>query len=249
MITYKRNFLDKVIVKIDFQPINSILSELNIDLSKKALELFPISEPKKELIGIKFQLSAKDVKREELGKKAEWRFHGKNREKLLCISSDAIYIEYKQYESSKILKRDFYEIIEVLFKTYRDIQVNRSGLRYINNIELDEKNLMEWEKYLNPNLLAIFNIPTERDKISRAFHMLEINYDIMNIRFQYGMHNPDFPAPIRKKIFLLDYDAFLQELQPENEIKEIIDKFHIKIGELFEICITDSLRELMNKNG
>lgn len=59
------------------------------------------------------------------------------------------------------------------------------------------------------------------------------------------MHNPDFPAPIRKKIFVLDYDAYCEGLQDMEDIKKNIDVFHDKIENLFEENITKKLREKM----
>jgi uncharacterized protein (TIGR04255 family) len=248
MPKYKRNFLHKVIARIDFQQIIGIRNSLSKELSKKALEIFPIEEPKKKLVGVKFQLSAKEVKREELGEKVEWHYHGRNREKSLCIASDFMYISYSIYENIEKLSAEFFTILEQLIKSYRDIQVTRTGLRYINNIELNEGNHIEWHRYLNDDLLSIFDVALDKTKISRAFQILELNYGDMNLKFQYGMFNPDFPAPIRKKIFMLDYDAFFQGLQSENEIKDNIIKFNNEIEKLFESCIKDGLREVMNGN-
>ena len=87
------------------------------------------------------------------------------------------------------------------------------------------------------------------DKISRVFQVLDLNYGDMNLHFQYGMINPDFPAVIRKKVFILDYDAFCSGLKTESEIRENIYRFNIEIGNLFERCIKDKLREIMDGNG
>lgn len=251
MYVYKKNFLDKVIARIDFQPINSIKTTLDTNLSKTALELFPIAEPKKELMGVKFQFSLKseDVKREELARKAEWHYYGINREKHLCIATDFMFIEYLKFDNFDNFINDFYGIMEVLFRAYKDIQVNRTGLRYINNINLEDQNLTDWNNYLNNNLLSIFNVPFDNTKISRAFNILELNYGDMNLRFQYGMINPDYPALIRKKLFILDYDAFSSGLKTGTEIRENINRFNTEIVNLFERCIKDSLREIMDGNG
>ncbi len=59
------------------------------------------------------------------------------------------------------------------------------------------------------------------------------------------MHNPDYPANIVKKIFILDYDAYCEGAQEKNEILKNLDKFHLKIQQLFEYCIQDELRKVM----
>lgn len=249
MQIYKKNFLTNVIARIDYQSIDDITKSLNTDLEKKALEFFPFAEPKKDLIGVQFQLSVKEVKREEIGKKVEWRFSGRNREKSLCISNEYMFIAYSIFDNYEIFCKEFNEIIQILFNVYKDIQVKRTGLRYINNITIPEQNYTEWNDYLNDNLLSIFNIAPDKKEISRAFHLLELNYGDMNLKIQYGMFNPDYPAPLRQKTFTLDYDAFFEGLQSEADIKQNISKFNSNIETIFESCIKNKLREVMNSDG
>ncbi|MGA7579385.1 MAG: TIGR04255 family protein [Desulfobaccales bacterium] len=250
MHIYKKNFLNRVIARINFQPINSIRTSLDTNLSKTALELFPISEPKKELTGLKLQFSLKDenIKREEVGKKAEWHYFGMNREKHLVIATDFMSVEYLKFDNFDNFIGDFFGIMEILFRAYKDVQVSQTALRYINIINLEEDNPIDWNNYLNDNLLSIFNVPFDRNTISRAFQVLELNYGDMNLRFQYGMINPDFPAVIRKKEFILDYDAFCSGLKTEIEIRDNINRFNLEIEKLFERCIKANLKEIMNGN-
>ena len=53
------------------------------------------------------------------------------------------------------------------------------------------------------------------------------------------MHNPDFPAPIKKKIFILDYDAYCSGILTKDEIFKNLPIFHAEIQRLFESSITD----------
>ena len=63
------------------------------------------------------------------------------------------------------------------------------------------------------------------------------------------MHNTDYPATIKKKVFILDLDAYYSGLMNKNDIIEYFPKFHKSIQELFENSITEKYRELINKNG
>ena len=98
---------------------------------------------------------------------------------------------------------------------------------------------------MDRKLLAIFSFPDDPKTISRAFHNLVLNYGDMSVRFQYGMHNPDFPVPIRKKVFILDYDAYYEGPQSFEDVKLNIDKFHERVESLFEASISNKLRDLM----
>ena len=104
---------------------------------------------------------------------------------------------------------------------------------------------MNWDKYLQPELLASFSLAKDKSTLSRAFHTLEFNYGDMYLRFQYGMHNPDYPGVIKRKIFTLDYDAHCNQTIERGAIPQFLNRFHDCINESFENVITDNLRKKM----
>ena len=241
---YRKPFLNQVIVRIDFPaPINGLSRALSENISKALLPLFPIAEPKK-FIAKELQVTKRETK-EKVMEGTNWLFHSIDKGKTLTIEPNNINISYKKYGSFEVLKNDLVIVLEAMFNKYPDLQGSRLGLRYINKIELTEANLLDWSDYLDKRLLTMLSIPEDPAKISRAFNTIVLNYGDMMIQFQYGMHNPDFPVPIRKKIFILDYDAYYQGPQNLEEIKQSIDKFHEEIEALFEANITDKLRGLM----
>jgi uncharacterized protein (TIGR04255 family) len=247
---YERPFLKQVIVRIDcIAPFREHNKPLPKKLTGPILKLFPILEQKVFTIHeLEIKLGETPVTKQAQG--TDWYFYGKEREKHVCIGVGHMYIAYDRYDSFDSLKGEFLRTAEVLLDTYKEIQVNRLGLRYINNIELNSNDVFEWSVYLNKNLLSIFSMLEPRDKsiICRAFHNLTMNYGEFTLKFQYGMHNPDYPAPIRKKLFTLDLDAFSHGPQSVDEIRENLDRFHEKIEDLFENCISDELRTTMGVN-
>ncbi len=104
----------------------------------------------------------------------------------------------------------------------------------------------DWSKYLHSDLLSGFKLADDKTTIARNFNVLEFNYGDMRMRFQYGMPNPDFPAAIKRKQYVLDYDAYCDQLLGKDEIAPQLTKFHNKIKASFEQVITDGLREVMN---
>ncbi len=247
---YKKNFLTNVIVRVDF-PNPLKIESLPPDLTKVVLKYFPISEPKKLIeISSEFKVVPKTKIEIETGEEMmEWNYYGKNREKKLVLRKSFLSITYiKSYKRHDDLKSEFFSIINELFKVFSDIQINRLGLRYVNEISFDETKFFDWEKYLNKDLLSIFNIARNKDTIARGFNNLVLNYENMILNFHYGMHNPDFPAPIRKKIFILDYDAYYEGLQDLKDIKSNLFTFHEEIKKIFEENIEDGLRDAMYGN-
>lgn len=243
---YKKNFLDRVVIRVDFaREIQEIEKSLPDQVVDEVSKSFPIPEPKIKH-GKQYQLGPKMMAVKEIDHR-EWYYHGKDREKSLCITSNCMFIEYFRYnDTPEILKKTFINIIDVLTNSYKDLSFRRLGIRYIDKIEFNEPDFISWGKYIDKKLLSIFDIADDKAKISRAFHNLELNYGDMNVKFQYGMHNPDYPAPIKRKMFILDTDVFLDSVQTKLEIESNLTKFHDKCIVLFEQSITQSLREVMN---
>ena len=248
-ICYKNNFLKEVIVKIDLvSPISSIINELDNEIIKKSLESFPIDEPKKGFTQeVSFSPDELKTQRKEF---TEWNFFGRSREKLLRISPSSFFISVYDYLNFVDLRNDFLKIHDIFFKVHKDTQPSRLGLRYINQFDLEKEisNPFEWKKYINSDLLGLFNFSVEDSKTSRIFHNLEFVFDEQfNLRFNFGLNNPDFPSPIKKKIFTLDYDAYYKGLLDIESIPDSLDKFHNSIQSLFEKNITDKMRGLLNE--
>ena len=246
-ICYKKPYLSDVIARVDFlNPIQGIARSLPRDLSKKAKVNFPIAEPSKATLQ-ELHLSPLEGLKSKETEVTEWNFHGKNRDKTLTIVQNAIFVKYISYESYEALRNDFFDILSSFLDTFKDAQPMRVGLRYVNNITLDEGHPLEWAQYLNENLLYLFRFYPDQKYLSRAFQILELNFGDFNVRCQLGMPNPDYPAAIRRKSFVLDFDAYYQSVLEKDEVFSNFDKFHIKIQELFEMSITERLRRMMNE--
>jgi len=244
-VCYKRNFLKNVIARVDFpSPVEGLKDQVPSRISKKILKTFPIAEPKK-VIARELMLSPNSLKQKEL-EMTEWHFHGKDRTKTLTIIPSAIFVEYRAYRDYETLREEFLNAVGLIFENYKDVVGSRLGLRYINEIALDEANPLSWNDYLNEKMLYLLHFYPDPQVLSRVFSNVEMNFGEFNVRYQFGIHNPDFPATIRKKQFIVDIDAYSQGVQEYGEISVNLKTFHDRIQELFEMSITDSLRRIMN---
>ncbi len=241
---YRTPFLKEVIVRLDFSyPITKLSKALPQDLRDLVIKSFPISEPR-EYIGKELRVT-KDATKETIIEGTNWLFHGIDRQKTLIIGRDNVNISYTKYDSFDVLKQEFLPVVENLFKSYDDLQGKRLGLRYKNEITLSESNLLDWTNYLNKDLLTNLSFPEDTSRICRALSNLELIEEDIIVRFQYGMLNPDYPAPIRKKSFILDYDAYHNGALNLGDINPKLDKSNIAIKSMFERSILDGLRSLM----
>lgn len=245
---YKETYLTQVIVRLDFaSPIEAFSKKLPKPLDSEALKLFPIKEPQ-ERFGAKIRLDKKGSKIEEEIKDILWTFYDKDRVNKLVIAQTHLSIECKKYNSFTEFNGLLTKISDALFKNNDELVIKRFGLRFINNIEIkDDSHLLVWDKFLNKKLLALFDVPEDKNTIARALNLLVLRYDDILLNFQYGMHNPDYPAKMKRKLFILDYDAYVSGLIEPQEVQNNLDKCHEKIYKQFEDSISNGLRKIMKQ--
>lgn len=243
-VCYKNPFLKEVIFKVDFpSPPKNIAKELPDKLLKAILSKFPISEPQKaHSQELQFSGDAVHAKTSEF---IQWVFHGKSREKSLIITPDAFSYTNRSYETYEKFVEDIVEILKVLFDNLKELTTSRVGLRYINVISVKEDNPLVWNDYINEEILGVIDFHDENQFLTRAFHILEYNFDGLAVKYQFGIANPDYPAVIRKKQFVIDVDAYSHGAFEYTEISQFIEDGHSKIQDIFEKTITDKTRELM----
>ncbi len=243
-VCYKKPFLKEVIFKIDLlSPLQDLGKSLPSKLTKAILKKFPISEPQKghaqEFLfkGTDFQAKSTEI--------MQWIFHGKNREKTLVITPDAISYTNRDYTNYEFLLEDIESVVNIFFEEVSEATTSRLGIRYINVVDVDEDKPLEWKEYINEAILGIIDFHDENQFLTRAFHILEYNFDGLAVKHQFGIANPDFPAVIRKKQFVIDIDAYSHGSFELPDIKIFMNDGHAKIQDIFEHSITDKTRELM----
>lgn len=246
VVCYKKPFLKEVIFKVDFpSSLQTIEKGLPPKLTKAILSKFPISEPQKahsqELLftGANLQTKSTEI--------MQWVFHGKSREKTIIITPDAILYTNRSYKTYENMVEDIEDVLDVFFEEIKDIAAGRTGLRYINVIDIKENNPLVWNKYINKGILGIIDFHDESQYLTRAFHILEYNFDSLAVKHQFGIANPDFPATIRKKQFVIDIDAYSHGSFEFLDIKNFIGDAHLKIQDIFEKSITNKTREIMKQ--
>lgn len=243
-VCYKTPFLKEVIFRIDFpSSLDGVEKRLSKKLTKAILDKFPISEPQKSHAQ-EFQFSGQNIhaKTSEI---MQWIFHGRNREKSLTIEPTSFVITVRDYKSYEIYIEELNHILTVLFDEYKDITAGRIGLRYVNLIDLNEPKPLEWKKYVNENILGIIDFHEEKQFLTRVFHIVEYNFDGLSVKYQFGVANPDYPAQIKKKHFVLDIDAYSHGAFDYGDILNSVEDAHKKIQDIFERSITNETRQLM----
>ena len=151
-----------------------------------------------------------------------------------------------------IIKQIISPILDFLETDNQVKRYKRFGIRYINLINLpckNKKELLDWNDYINEELLSSNNIFGKKELL-QLIHIHNIkssfNDDII-YTVQSGMPNQNFPASLMEKNFLIDIDGYSKVLMEKNEIIEMFDDIHNEEDEIFETCIKDELRRIMNE--
>jgi uncharacterized protein (TIGR04255 family) len=144
------------------------------------------------------------------------------------------------------VKADFMAVVTALEKQFPDLRGKRLGFRYINRIEIPDASPLQWEEYIDAQLLGLFQKFGRVDELLRLFHVIELKRNDVIVKFQFGVYNPDFPALIKRPQFIIDQDARYSGLIDWQNITGYLDQAHEAARSLFEDSITDKLRERMN---
>lgn len=243
-ILYHHPFIKEVIVRADYSAeIPALAKAMPKDLYKVALGHFPIPVPQ-GYVNTEFLVGGGRSKQKAFGGTI-WLFHGVDRRKTLTLGSDNVNVQYNTYGSFASLKEDFIDVVSCLCGTYKDLQFKRLGLRYANEITLSDDNVFAWGNFLRSQLLGILNVAEDQASICRTLGTLELVRDDHFVRFTYGVPNPDYPARVRRKQFVLDYDAYRQGALDLADVIQSLDSLHETIQAMFEGDITSELRRLM----
>ena len=244
-IEYKRNYLQNVIFRVDFvldnQEFENMMNKTTLDEIKKRFEILEPLQTIKNT-NVMFDVSKKIINTAENESK-KYIFRKKDGSAALVIDFQSIVIDYTSYTNGEMLLAD----IELLNFIFLKLAISRIGLRYINYIESKGFGEIDWDKYINSSIREIQKVDFG-GKLLQSINVADIKYDDYIIKVQSGIHNQNFPADRVKDAYVLDFDAYSNEIKPADNIKTMIGKWNIQIKDLFEKFITQDFREILNGN-
>lgn len=119
-------------------------------------------------------------------------------------------------------------------------------MRYINEIILREGNTFDWKNIIDDKLLFnSSNFVDESHSILRSMQTFEFMKNDNRIIFTFGTPNSEYPEPISRKEFLLDYNVSYDDLLEISDVFDKIKEFNEIISDMFENSIGDELRAKM----
>lgn len=243
---YERPFIKEAIVRVDLSPPIQLADSFVEGVFAPATEKrFPILEPRVH-IGQEFQFGPEGMAQKKVETR-EWQlFGGTERGRRIVLGDAALAVSYTEYTRWVDLRDDFFAALDALVAGFPDAQVTRLGVRYINFISLQETNPFDWRGWIADKLTGALTFPRDPRRIARSMHVLELEYpNDVRLKFQFGVPNPDYPAPVKEKHFVLDLDAYVGRILTTSEVKGLAEPMHDSIEQLFEDGIGQKLRAKM----
>lgn len=244
-IVYEKNFLKNVIFRVDFlldeKEFENLMNKATLDEIKRRFEIL---EPLQTIKNTNFMVDVNtNTINANQNESKKYIFRKKQGNAALIIDSQSIVIDYTKYLNAEMLLED----IKLLNFIFAKISISRIGLRYINYIEPTGFGEIDWDKYIHNSIRESQKIDFG-GSLLQSINVTDIKYDDYIIKFQSGIHNQNFPADRVKDAYVLDFDAFSNEIKPTEDIEKMIEKWNIQIGKLFEKFITPDFREILNGN-
>ena len=245
---YEKNYLTQVIFQLSFSPILKLDTSPG-DFQEQIKGRFP--QPKEgQEITVKGSMSLKGDMKTDMSVEAvrkRWLFFSKDESKSITIASNLFSLEYKKYQNLEATSDDFNFLWEKFQNIYQVETLERVGLRYINQIVLPSGEPLDWKGYIDEKIIAAtLDVPApESHRLCRSTHATYWLQDDHRITFQYGIQNSDFPNPLVKREFVLDYDCSSMGPTDASDAENCLIRYNELIDTLFEINIGDRLREDM----
>jgi uncharacterized protein (TIGR04255 family) len=242
---YKKTYLTNVIFRVDFPKFVDTDPTKTLSILKDAFkDSFPdhVETPG----GLfEYQIDQEDfvIKKE---KRVIWEFSDKEQSKKVTITPEFVSLEHKKYSNFETFFKDINLVFNFLTDVYKIKICKRIGLRYINQINLSSGDPLDWKGLIHPNLLSVEKgFTKDNEIILRSMHFLEAKEKENKLIFQFGLANSEYPNPIARKEFILDYDCSSKEEISISQIYDKVKEYNEMIVEWFERSITDDLRHMM----
>ncbi len=245
---YDNNYLKQVIFRIDFSQLlevnkNGLKPEIQREFAKINFNDFSKRELREfEIIFNKSLRTDKDQLIDI------YEFLDKSKNNKITICEKFMIIENFEYVTFEEFKKIISNIVNI-FSTHYSINIIRLGLRYINEIVIDEGNPFEWSNFINNSLIFSLNnfLESDKENVCRYIGRFDINKEDYILAIKYGILNSLYPEKIARKEFTLDFDCSTKDVENNDDLFKKLDIFHSDINKYFEKSIDDGLRKKMGE--
>jgi len=248
---YKRNFITRALLRIDFNNTVNLTSDILKKFKEKlAFTDLEFKEGTVKRLELKVDKEDQSFSVMNIGKSGTYKFDKGSAKFTLDHEKFLLLVnKYERFSS-------FYEKFKTGFSVMQDlIKINefkRIGLRYINTISLDEvKELSDWKKFIKPDIVpnyAKIKIGNSKFSLRRNMNRFVFGDGEFFVNIHSGIWNKNYPSKLTNKECILDIDCYVDNVILESEDilskPREMDKIAFKY---FEFLITSKLRVILEE--
>lgn len=237
------NFLKQIILRLDLLGEIKLSQQVVDNIRRVVSDSFPEFEPREKVL---YEMAFEKAQRTTREKRTKaFFFHNNRTNSSLSLDPDAITFDIKDYTNYGDFRDFVQRVIQNLGAENSSAKTSRIGLRYINQIIFNEGNPFDWAGLIKDPLTSNLSFIERQNELSRLIGIIELNRSDYFIKFQYGWFNSEYPNPIAKKEFLLDYDCYSKDETDLSLVLNQVDTYHTAIRELFEYSTLEDLKTIM----
>lgn len=236
-------FLKQVILRLDFLGEIKLSQQVVDTIRRMVSDSLPEFKPREKVLYEMTFDKAQKITKEKRAK--AFLFHNNTTNSSLSLDPDAISFDIKDYTTYEDFRAFVQKVLQNLGTENSSAKTSRIGLRYINQIIFNEGNPFEWAGLIKDPLTSNLSFIERQNELSRLIGIIELNRSEYLIKFQYGWFNSEYPNPIAKKEFLLDYDCYSKDEIDLSLALSQVDTYHTAIKELFEYSTLEDLKRIM----
>lgn len=168
-----------------------------------------------------------------------WQFADAERRWTVALAPDALTLETENYSSFDDLAEQASVVLSALVENVHPGFYTRLGLRYINEIRLEDANVAIWRTLLREPWRAIFDAGIVDDGVIHWLQNLRLQVEDGVFNINVGFAQPEDPP--RVIIDLDRYDESQAPLGAADTILARLNAWHEQIHSLFRWSISDEL--------
>lgn len=245
---YKNAPITEAVIEIRIQPPESLDQSALKNLAESLKSDFPKQAPMRLL---RTALAAQQQPESGLSQSVSqapigFRLSKSDDSRILQLRRDALaYSHMAPYTEWETFRAEAYPLWEKYRSTVRGAKLARCALRYINRVDIPATRI-EVEDYfaLYPEIPKKLR---QRDTVGMALvvQIPQLDLDCMAVINQAQAE----PAKPEHVSFVLDIDIFRMGIETwqDSEVWTFLDKLRDRKNEIFESCITDRTRELIDR--
>ena len=241
-VKYSKNFLSNVIFRLDYHPILVLREKISPQFQESVRVHMPLLQEQK---GFEYRAEIKDGAPEgNAVPLSSWILLDKEERFKLTLNYSFLAIEDARYSSLEDYLKTIQLVTQAFLASYEKPEFTRIGLRYVNTINLENGNPLDWSEYIADYLTcSLDGLVHNKQYLSRTMGQYVLNPGDHQIVWNYGIFNPEYPAKISRRQYILDYDCYSQDVS--SDITQQVRDFNVAILALFESSIREPLRALM----